>query len=102
MNAETAPLLDTMLSLIEAARALEELPQVRAGIATGPALERAGDWYGNTVNLASRVQGLTKYLKCPLLVTAATRQQLGDGFVARRVVRTRVGYCGGRKVSPKP
>lgn len=45
---------------------------------------------GNTVNLASRVQGLTKYLQCGLLVTAATWQQLGEGYVARRVVRTRV------------
>jgi adenylate cyclase len=45
---------------------------------------------GNTVNLASRVQGLTKYLKCPVLTTRATRERLGDGFLARRVVRARV------------
>jgi len=45
---------------------------------------------GNTVNLASRVQGLTKYLRCGVLVTAATRQQLDDSFVCRRVVRARV------------
>ncbi len=45
---------------------------------------------GNSVNLASRVQGLTKYLKCRLLVTRATRERLGDGLIARRVVRTRV------------
>src|SRR6476659_7934402 len=45
---------------------------------------------GNTVNLASRVQGLTKYLKTPLLVSADTRRQLGPGFIARRVIRTRV------------
>ncbi|MBI1918678.1 MAG: adenylate/guanylate cyclase domain-containing protein [Planctomycetes bacterium] len=45
---------------------------------------------GNTVNLASRVQGLTKYLRCRFLVTRPTREQLGDGFIARRVVRARV------------
>jgi adenylate cyclase len=45
---------------------------------------------GNTVNLASRVQGLTKYLKCRLLVTAATRSRLGPAFAARRVCRARV------------
>jgi adenylate cyclase len=45
---------------------------------------------GNTVNLASRVQGLTKYLRCGLLVTAATREQLDDTYIARRVVKTRV------------
>ena len=45
---------------------------------------------GNTVNLASRVQGLTKYLDCGLLVTRATREPLGSGFIARRAVKTRV------------
>ena len=32
-----------------------DLPQLRAGAAAGPALRRAGDWYGRTVNLASRL-----------------------------------------------
>jgi adenylate cyclase len=45
---------------------------------------------GNTVNLGSRVQGMTKYLRCPFLVTASTRKALGAGFIARRVVKTRV------------
>ena len=36
------------------------------------------------------MQGLTKYLNCRLLVTGATREQLDDGFIARRVVKTRV------------
>ena len=35
----------------------ELLPQMRAGIAAGPALNRGGDWYGRSVNLASRVTG---------------------------------------------
>jgi adenylate cyclase len=67
------------------------------GVNTGPAhVGNTGSGYkfkygplGNTVNLASRVQGLTKYLKCRLLVTAATRDRLGAGFAARRVVKTR-------------
>ncbi len=44
---------------------------------------------GNTVNTASRVQGITKYLKVPLLVTAATRASLDREWVGRRVVRAR-------------
>jgi len=40
---------------------------------------------GNTVNLASRVQGATKYLKTRLLITEATRQFLGERFSVRRV-----------------
>jgi class 3 adenylate cyclase len=37
---------------------LEEIPgfpPVRVGMHTGPAVERNGDWYGNTVNVASRL-----------------------------------------------
>jgi len=32
-------------------------PTVRAGIHTGPAVERGGDWFGATVNVAARVSG---------------------------------------------
>ncbi len=45
---------------------------------------------GNAVNLASRVQGATKYLKCRLLVTEATHQQLGAEFATRRLCTVRV------------
>jgi adenylate cyclase len=45
---------------------------------------------GNTVNLASRVEGVTKHLKCPLLITGATQAQLGDGFATRRLAHVRV------------
>jgi adenylate cyclase len=45
---------------------------------------------GNTANLASRVQGATKYLKAKLLVTGATRAQLGDEYPARRIGKVRV------------
>lgn len=45
---------------------------------------------GNTVNLCSRVQGATKYLKTPALITEATRSQLGPEFALRRLCRVRV------------
>ena len=45
---------------------------------------------GNTVNLASRVQGATKYLRSPILVTGSTHSQLGAGFLSRRLCRVRV------------
>jgi adenylate cyclase len=45
---------------------------------------------GNTVNLASRVQGATKYLRCRLLITGATQARLDDTFVTRRLCRARV------------
>ena len=77
---------------------LEQEMQVGIGINTGVArVGNTGSRFkfkygplGNTVNLASRVQGLTKYLGCRLLVTRATHEQLGDAFIARRAVKTRV------------
>lgn len=53
---EPEPLLDAALALIEVAdREGEEFPQLRAGVAVGAALSRAGDWFGRPVNLASRI-----------------------------------------------
>ena len=44
---EPEPLLDAALNLLDAAEAEgEDFPQLRAGIAIGPALSRAGDWFG--------------------------------------------------------
>ena len=45
---------------------------------------------GNTVNLASRVQGATKYVRSRILVTDATRSRRGSGFASRRVCQVRV------------
>jgi adenylate cyclase len=58
---EPEPLLDVALALVEAADAEgEEFPQLRAGVASGAAVSRAGDWYGQPVNLASRVTGVAR------------------------------------------
>ena len=63
------------------------------GINTGPA--RVGNTgsrikfkygpLGTTVNLASRVQGATKYLKCRAVMTGATREAVDDDFYSRRL-----------------
>jgi adenylate cyclase len=45
---------------------------------------------GNTVNLASRVQGATKYLSTPLLLTEWTRAQLDPSFKTRKLCQVRV------------
>jgi adenylate cyclase len=58
---EAEPLLDAALALIEAADGEgEDFPQLRAGVALGPALSHAGDWFGRPVNLASRITAIAK------------------------------------------
>ena len=45
---------------------------------------------GDTVNFASRLESLNKYLSTQVLISDAVRQQLGDGFVIRHLGEFRV------------
>ena len=45
---------------------------------------------GNGVNLASRVQGATKYLRVDAMITGSTRRLLGDAFLVRRLCSVQV------------
>ena len=58
--------------------AFHRSPPVRVGVHSGPAIHRDGDWFGSTVNVASRVANAAK--PGEVLLTDATRSQLGDGF----------------------
>src|ERR687897_1250823 len=49
-------------------------PTVRVGMHTGPAVERHGDWFGATVNLAARVSGAAGGGQ--VLLTAATAERV--------------------------
>jgi adenylate cyclase len=58
---EPEPLLAAALDLIEAADAEgADFPQLRGGAALGLALPRAGDWFGQPVNLASRITSVAR------------------------------------------
>jgi adenylate cyclase len=59
VSPETEPLVAVALALVEAAEQAE-LPSLRAGVASGPALLHSGDFYGHSVNLASRVTGIAR------------------------------------------
>lgn len=60
-SAEPAPLIDAALALIALAEAQgEHFPALRGGLAIGPALSRAGDWFGAPVNLASRITQIAR------------------------------------------
>jgi adenylate cyclase len=55
------PLLDVALKLVESGNPEKDgLPELRAGLAVGEALNRFGDWYGSPVNLASRVTTIAR------------------------------------------
>lgn len=76
VSADTGALLDAVLSLIEAAEADELLPQLRAGVAYGQAVSRAGDWFGSPVNTASRVTSIAR--PGSVLVSEAARDSIGE------------------------
>jgi adenylate cyclase len=73
---EPASLLDAVLKLVEITDGDNEFPRLRAGIASGPAVSRAGDWFGSPVNLASRVTSVAR--PGTVLTAESMRDQLGD------------------------
>jgi adenylate cyclase len=66
-----AALVGTALALVEATAGEEGLPALRVGVDFGPAVNRWGDWFGTTVNVASRLT--TRARPGSVLVTEAVR-----------------------------
>jgi adenylate cyclase len=55
VSPESQPLIDTLQAVVgRVGREDHGYPNIRVGVAYGPATNRAGDWFGSTVNLASR------------------------------------------------
>jgi adenylate cyclase len=73
-------LIGTSLALVEEAERTEGFPPLRAGIAYGPAANHFGDWYGSTVNLASRLTARAR--PSSVLVTEEVTKALGDNGYA--------------------
>jgi adenylate cyclase len=59
VSPQAGPVVSVALALLESVQAAD-LPSLRAGVACGTALQRAGDYYGHAVNLASRVTGVAR------------------------------------------
>src|SRR4051794_16469408 len=79
VSPEPEPLLDTSLSLIDAADSQgQDFPQLRAGVAAGRALSRAGDWFGRPVNLASRLTAIAR--PASVLTTVDVHDALADRY----------------------
>ncbi len=77
VSTDAAALLDAALRLVAVTEIDEEFPRLRVGLATGPAVSRAGDWFGGSVNLASRVTGAAR--PGTVLVAESTRTAVGEG-----------------------
>ncbi len=73
---EPAPLLDTVLELVDTVDNDNDFPRLRAGVASGMAVSRAGDWFGSPVNAASRVTGVAR--PGTVLATDAVCEAVGD------------------------
>jgi adenylate cyclase len=71
-----AALVETALRLVEGGE--EGLPAIRVGIAYGPAVNRWGDWYGSTVNVASRLTERAR--PASVLTTEDVRTAAGDDY----------------------
>jgi adenylate cyclase len=72
---DAAALLRAALELLAAAEK-EDLPQLRIGLAAGGAVQRAGDWFGSPVNLASRVTAVAR--PGTVLVAESARDAIGE------------------------
>jgi adenylate cyclase len=78
VSPEPEPMVDTMLTLVDTAAQTDDLPDLRAGVAFGPAVNRWGDWFGSTVNLASRLTARAR--PGSVLATEEVREAAGDAF----------------------
>lgn len=88
-SAAAAPLVDAGLELLEAADAAGgDFPQLRVGSALGLALNRAGDWFGRPVNVASRITQIAR--PGSMLVEREVREAAPDDY--------RWSYAGERRL----
>jgi adenylate cyclase len=75
-SADPAAAIRLGLCIVQDVGAQHGFPLVRVGMHTGPAVEREGDWFGATVNLAARVSAAAA--GGDALLTATTRTAAGD------------------------
>lgn len=82
---DTATLLEAVLDLIDEMGEGGDYPLIRAGVARGPVVSRAGDYYGAPVNLASRITGVAR--PGSVLTSTDVREAAGDGFSFSKPIR---------------
>jgi adenylate cyclase len=88
VSPEVDPLLEATFEVVTLAEADATFPQLRAGVAAGEAVRRAGDWYGQPVNVANRVTGRAR--PGSVLTTADVREAATGQFTWSTAGRTRL------------
>jgi adenylate cyclase len=79
VSTEAEPMVAAALALIAAAESEgQQFPWLRAGIASGPTLPQAGDYYGRAVNLASRLTNVAR--PGSVVLDEAAKGQAGEAF----------------------
>lgn len=71
-TSDPAAAVDLALHIIDRIGPVHGFPRVRVGVDWGPAVERAGDWFGTTVNVAARLVALAE--EGTVLVTDRVRE----------------------------
>ncbi|CAJ1510883.1 adenylate/guanylate cyclase domain-containing protein [[Mycobacterium] holstebronense] len=91
VSSDAAKLLGATLQLLDRAADNPDLPQLRAGIASGWAVSRARDWFGSPVNVASRVTSVAE--PGEVMTEGAAREAIGEvpgyawSFVGTRALK---------------
>jgi adenylate cyclase len=89
-----AALMETAQALVDCIHGEgKSFPDVRVGVAVGPATTRAGDWFGRPVNLASRV---TDHAKPGTILATEEVQELTPDLSWKRKRRRRLKGVEGR------
>jgi adenylate cyclase len=89
VSPDVPPMVESLADLRgRAEKADPALPDVHIGVAYGPATPRAGDWFGATINLASRI---TEAAKPGQLLAEEAVCQSTDGAWKRRRKRSLKG-----------
>jgi adenylate cyclase len=87
---DPVPLMESVVELVDVASS-EEMPSLKAGVATGPALGRGGDWYGRPVNLAARITSVARP------DSVLTDQAVRDALESADGDRFRFSFAGRRR-----